>query len=68
MFWLAPGIYALAVQENDYACLSTMQWLVDEQVEEERSVGDIVERLKMVKDQTGVLLMLDAHVGQRQAG
>jgi len=45
-----------------------MQWLVDEQVEEERSVGDIVERLKMVKDQTGVLLMLDAHLGQREAG
>ena len=61
-------IYALAVQENDYASLSTLQWFVDEQVEEERSVGDIVERLKMVKDQTGALLMLDAHLGQRGAG
>ena len=61
-------IYALAVQENDYASLSTLQWFVDEQVEEERSVGDIVERLKMVKDHTGALLMLDAHLGHREAG
>jgi ferritin len=45
-----------------------LKWFVDEQVEEERSTGDIVERLKMVNDQTGALLMLDAHLGQREAG
>ena len=61
-------IYALAVQENDYASLSTLKWFVDEQVEEERSTGDIVKRLKMAKDQTGALLMMDAHLGQREAG
>ena len=60
-------IYALAVQENDYASLSTLQWFVDEQVEEERNVGDIVQRLKMVKGHAGALLMLDAHLGHREA-
>ncbi|MGD8474238.1 MAG: ferritin, partial [Anaerolineae bacterium] len=30
-------LYALAVEENDYASLGILQWFVDEQVEEENS-------------------------------
>ena len=60
-------LYALAVQENDYASQVFLQWFVDEQVEEEKSAGDIVETLKMVGDKGQALFMLDQHLGQRKA-
>lgn len=58
-------LYALAVQENDYASLSTLQWFVDEQVEEEKSAGDILEMLKRVGEKGQGLIMLDRQLGER---
>ena len=42
-----------------------LQWFVDEQVEEEASANDIVQKLKLIKGAPGGLFMLDKELGQR---
>jgi ferritin len=62
---LIHELYALALQENDYASQVMLQWFVDEQVEEEKNAEQIVETLKMVGDGGQALVMLDRQLGQR---
>ena len=59
-------LVALAEEEKDYATRSFLQWFVDEQVEEESSVLTVVDQLKMIGDQPGVLFMLDQKMAARQ--
>jgi ferritin len=59
-------IYELAVKENDYPTQVELQWFITEQVEEEKSAGDIVEQLKMVGEHGPSLMMLDRALGARQ--
>jgi ferritin len=54
-----------AVHENDPAAQVLLQWFVTEQVEEEKSVGLIVEQLKMAGDQGLALLLLDRELAGR---
>lgn len=61
-------LYALAVKENDYATQGHLQWFVMEQVEEEKTAGVVVERLKLVGNHVPGLLMLDRELGARAAG
>jgi ferritin len=58
-------LYALAFEEKDYPSQLLLQWFIDEQVEEERSAGDIVETLKRIGKESNALLMLDKELGQR---
>ncbi|SIR50415.1 ferritin [Halanaerobium kushneri] len=58
-------LVALADQENDYATHSFLQWFVDEQVEEEDSVGEIVDKLKLVGDSAQSLFMMDDKLAAR---
>ena len=59
-------LYALAVEEKDYPSQILLQWFVGEQVEEEKSAGDIVDMLKRIGDSYHALIMLDRELGQRQ--
>ena len=59
-------LYALAVEESDYASLSILQWFVDEQVEEENSATEILEILKMIGEKGQALFMLDRQLANRQ--
>lgn len=59
-------IYRLAMEEQDYAAQSLMEWFVNEQVEEEDTVGRIVDRLRMAGDDRAAILLLDAELGSRQ--
>jgi ferritin len=59
------NLYALAAKENDYATQTMLQWFINEQVEEERNVGQVVDWLKMAGDSPVALLMLDQKLGQR---
>lgn len=52
-------------QENDYAAESMLMWFVDEQVEEEDSANEIVEKLRKIKDDSSALYMLDKELGTR---
>jgi ferritin len=45
-----------------------LQWFITEQVEEEKTAGQIAEQLKMIGDQGVALLMLDRELGTRVAG
>ena len=60
-------LYALAVEEKDYASLGILQWFVDEQVEEEDTAGKILDTFKMIGDKGQALFMLDRQLGQRGA-
>ncbi|MFQ5962645.1 MAG: ferritin, partial [Candidatus Methylomirabilales bacterium] len=59
-------LYDLAGKENDYATQVMLQWFIQEQVEEEKAAGDIVEQLKMIGDEVTPLLMLDRQLGARE--
>ncbi len=49
----------LAVSESDHATNVMLQWFITEQVEEESTVSEIVDRLKLAGDSKGGLFMLD---------
>lgn len=62
---LINGLVDLAVSENDHAANTFLQWFVTEQVEEEASVQEVVDNLKLAGDFGGILFMLDKDLGQR---
>ena len=55
-----------ALKEKDHATYNLLQWFVIEQVEEESTVGDIISKLKLVKEDGYGLLMIDTELGKRQ--
>jgi ferritin len=54
-----------AVAESDHASCQFLQWFVAEQVEEEASVDEIVQKLKLVDKSEGGLFLLDQEMDQR---
>lgn len=58
-------IATLAMQENDHATYQFIMWYVNEQVEEESSADDILQKLKYIKDNVSMILSLDAELGAR---
>jgi len=60
-------LFALARKENDSATEIMLQWFITEQIEEEASADEIVQKLKLMKDAPGALFMLDRELGQRGA-
>lgn len=58
-------LYAQAIDQKDYASQVFLQWFVEEQVEEEKTAGDIVQTLEMVADSSAALLMFDRELGRR---
>ena len=60
-------LYGHATRENDYASFALLQWFVAEQVEEENTVVQIIEQLRMVGDDGPALLILDKELGSRTA-
>ncbi len=62
---LINGIYAIAMEENDFATQSMLKWFIDEQVEEEDNARTIINNLKMIGDNGYGLYMLDKELGAR---
>ena len=58
-------LYALAIEEKDYASFRTLTWFIDEQVEEEKGAEEILQVLKKIKDSSQGLIMLDRQLAQR---
>ncbi len=56
-----------ALTEKDHATYNLLQWFVNEQVEEEATVGGIIAKLRMVSDDGYGLLMVDNELGERVA-
>lgn len=56
----------LAIKEGDHATHIMLQWFITEQVEEEKTVSEIVDRLKLAGDSRGSLFMLDNELKTRK--
>jgi ferritin len=62
---LINNLFAITAAENDYATQSMLKWFIDEQVEEEETAQNIIDNLKMIKDNGYGLYMLDKELGAR---
>lgn len=52
-------LFTLAESEGDAASYPILQWFLEEQVEEESSVGEIVDQLRFADGNPAAILMLD---------
>ena len=59
-------LYELAFKEKVFAAMAELQWFITEQVEEEKTVREIVAKLRMVAHDPASLLDFDRELGARQ--
>lgn len=55
----------LALEERDHATNAFLQWFVTEQVEEEASVNEILDQLKLTKSDGNGIFMIDKELSTR---
>ena len=60
-------LYEAAETASDHESKNLLNWFLDEQVEEEKSVQDMIDRLQLVGDNPIGLLQLDAEAADRNA-
>ena len=60
-------LYELALAEKDYPTQALLQWFITEQVEEEATVTEIIEQLKMIDARGTAVLVLDHRLGKSAA-
>ncbi|KAA3609730.1 MAG: ferritin [Calditrichaeota bacterium] len=65
---LIHNLYALALEEKDYATSVMLQWFIEEQVEEEKEASEIIQQCKQVGDSQSALFMLDQKLGALTPG
>ncbi len=58
-------LYRATEEAGDLDARPILNWFLDEQIEEESTVGEIVAQLKMVGDDGSGLLRLDSELGSR---
>ncbi len=62
---LINNLVNISTEERDHATVNMLQWFVSEQVEEEASVSDILQQLKLIDGKGAGLFMLDRELKQR---
>lgn len=55
----------LALKEDDHATSVLLHWFINEQVEEESNADALVQKLKMIGDNSGALFLLDQELATR---
>lgn len=55
----------VAIKERDHAVISFLKWFIDEQVEEESTVGKILHKLKLIGEDGHGLLMIDSELATK---
>ena len=66
--WVSERInecVSLALSENDHSTNTFLQWFVAEQVEEEAMADEIVQKLKLIGDNSSGLFLMDNELGGR---
>lgn len=58
-------LYALALEEKDYAAQVMLHWFISEQVEEEKNAAELVAKLKLIEERGTAVLMLDHRLSKR---
>lgn len=59
-------LYEKAISENDHATAVELQWFIQEQVEEEKTATEILEKLKFAGENSSALLLLDRELAERE--
>jgi len=54
-----------AIEERDHATVTMLQWFVSEQVEEEATVSELLDQLKLIEGKGSGLFLLDREAKQR---
>ncbi len=63
---LINSILEVAQEENHYPTVSFLQWFIDEQVEEEATMSQLLDKIKMVGENSPGTLFLDGELGKRK--
>jgi ferritin len=58
-------LYDLVAKEKDFASQAWLDWFATEQVEEEKTVGHIVDQMKMTGGKGDALFLIDRELGNR---
>jgi len=64
---LIYDLSTMAMEERDHATHTFLEWFVSEQVEEEASAGDALNKVKLGANAPGAMLYLDREFGSRGA-
>ncbi len=62
---LINNLVDLATSEQDHATNNFLQWFIAEQVEEEASADEVVQKIRLMGNAQGGLFMLDRELAQR---
>ncbi len=62
---LINNLIDVALDVRDHAAKAFLDWFIIEQVEEEATVGEIVDRLRLIGDDSSGLFMLDSELAKR---
>ncbi len=62
---LINDLIDVALDARDHAAKAFLDWFIMEQVEEEATVGEIVNRLRLIGDDSSGLFLLDSELGKR---
>lgn len=62
------NLYALAMEEKDFASLPLLDWFITEQIEEESTFSQILDDLTLAGESAQAMLFLDRELGARGAG
>jgi ferritin len=60
------ALYELAFTQKAFAAMAELQWFITEQVEEEKTVSEIVAKFQMVQNDPASVLDLDRELGARE--
>lgn len=60
-------LYEVAEKVRDHASKNLLLWFLNEQMEEEKTVRDMLDRLKLAGNDAASLLVLDREAGARNA-
>lgn len=59
------SLYRLAQKEGDIDALPLLNWFVEEQLEEEATIGEIIGRVRLIGEDGNGLLRLDVELSAR---
>jgi len=62
---LIAQLVALATELSDHPTNDFLQWFVEEQVEEEASANDVLQKVKLAADAPAGLMTVDRELAQR---
>jgi len=60
-------LYAVCIAENDFTTAQYLQWYINEQIEEESTSRDILDKIRLAGEQKGGLFMIDKELGEMAA-